>query len=152
VRRLKGHRTYTTFELAELLDVGVTLISSWRKAGLSSIDETRPYLYAGDAVVSFLLARHTPRQPLLDGQIYCVACKRGCWPAGGIASVVERGPTTVDLEGRCPACGRRMFRRVRRTEIGVKAGFLVLHDKDRTAPLPGYGNTPQIVELEEVGS
>lgn len=149
VRRVKRHLNYTACELAQLLRVTLTTISHWRREGLTSIDLHRPYLYNGVTVAEFLARRNKPRQPMGSGEIYCVACKRACTPAGGVADIVARGLTTVDLVGTCPGCGRSVFRRVRGSELVQKAGHLRLRYEDDAALLPACGDAPQNSSLEE---
>lgn len=46
-RRAKLHRSYTAFELAELLDVHKNTVRQWIKAGLPVVDGARPALICG---------------------------------------------------------------------------------------------------------
>jgi hypothetical protein len=142
VRRFKRHRTYTTAELAATARVTLTTISNWRREGLQSIDDRRPYLYAGHAIIEFLTRKNKPRQPMTSGQIYCVACKSPCEPAGGVVFLLARTAATGDLRGTCPSCGRTIFRRVRMAEAEQKATPLILRNEETKAPIGGNGDHP----------
>jgi hypothetical protein len=144
VRRFKRHRTYTTAELAATASVNLTTISNWRHEGLQSIDDRRPYLYAGHAIVEFLRSKNKPRQPMTSGQIYCVACKSPREPAGGVVFLLARTAATGDLRGTCPSCGRTIFRRVRMAEAEQKAAPLILRYEKISAPISGDCDAPHI--------
>lgn len=141
-RRARVSLSYTTSELAELFEVTLSTVYAWVRDGLVPIDCHRPYLFAGPAVAAFLRARNKPRQPLEDGQIYCVACKKACRPDNGIAELLPRGETTADVVGTCPFCFRRVFRRVRLDELSERAGNLILHHEDGTIALEQLGDRP----------
>lgn len=129
-RRSKPHLTYTAQELTELFDVGIGTVRKWQKNGLTPIDRIRPYLFPGSDVASFLAARNKPREPMLPGQIYCVACKRPIQPVDGEVEMVARTLTSKDIRGTCPHCGRKVFRRVRVSELNEKLGDLRIKDED----------------------
>ena len=148
-RRVKASLSYTSSELADLLDVTVLTVYRWAGDGLTPIDGRRPRLFAGAAVATFLRAKNKPRQPLQDGQIYCVACKAACWPFGHAAEVVMRSQTTADVVGTCPRCLRRVFRRVRLDQLNVKTGDLTLRYEDNTIALVQLGARPRTAYSEE---
>jgi hypothetical protein len=129
-RRAKAHLTYTAGELCIVFGVGIGSIRKWHKDGLAPIDRARPFLYAGSEVASFLAARNKPREPMSPGHIYCVACKAPVFPADGVVDIVARTPTSKDIRGSCPTCGRRIFRRVRISELAAKLGNLRVRNED----------------------
>ncbi len=122
LRRVHRNRAYSAPELAELLAVNLGTVRRWSMLGLRPIDRKRPFLYLGSAVAEWLGARAQPRQPLAPGELYCIPCKARRIPLGGVVRLIPRASTTVDFHGRCPVCGRELFRRVRVTEIGRKLG------------------------------
>ena len=131
-QRAKLHCSYSVLELASLFDVNITTISHWVSAGLSPIDATRPYLFSGVKVRQFLHERNiASKRPCKPGEIFCVACKRQQCPTGGKADVEVVSKTSANLVGTCPACARRIYRRVRLENMHRDCGGLSLTFKDR---------------------
>lgn len=117
-RRVKSTRTYTVDEAARLLGVHKNTVRRWLIQGLAAIDERRPLLIHGPALIAFLGERRAKRkQPCGPGRMYCVRCRAPKRPAGGMADF-EAGPgDTGMLTGICPDCEGLIYRRVRRTKL-----------------------------------
>lgn len=142
LRLLKKHANYTASELAKVLKVNILTIRRWCKLGLKPIDQKRPYLFIGGHVAEFLAARHKPRQPLMPGEIYCVACRQPRVPAGGLVNLQPISDTTANFIGTCPTSGHRIRRRVRIDEIAFKLGNCQVADEDDATTLVGNGEPP----------
>ncbi len=126
-RRFKIHRTYSVLELAAQAAVHPNTIRAWRRGGLTPIDKSRPVLFHGAAVRSFLETRRAnAKQPTGPGRIYCLPCRAPQTPAGGMVDFVADTPTGGRLTGLCPLCDRMMFRRVSIADLPVVAAGLDL--------------------------
>jgi hypothetical protein len=143
IRKVKLHHCYTTLEITQVFGVSISTVSKWTTDGLYPIDRGRPYLYLGAAIAAFLKARAKPRHPSGPGEMFCVACKSTISPAGMVADLIARTPTTGDLVGECPHCGRRAHRRVRLSEVAAKAGKLRVRHEDATTPIMEGRDTPR---------
>jgi len=126
LRRIRTNISYSFAEIARLHKVSPTTVWKWTKQGLETIDDHVPKLVHGSVLKAFLAGRKKPRQPLLVGQIYCVACRLPREPAGQVAAFQPRALTNGDLIGRCPDCGRLMHRRVRTDQLAAVLGALHL--------------------------
>src|SRR5438270_74434 len=104
IRRVKIHRSYTTSEVAELLDAHKQTVARWIAAGLPLVEQKKPYLIHGTDLRAFLSARKPPKQPLRPGEIYCVGCPAPRRPDGDVADLAPRSDTTGSLIGICPTC------------------------------------------------
>ena len=151
VRRAKQHLSYSVAEICETFRVGPTAVWRWRKAGLTPIEDRRPYLFHGSELARFLTARNKPRQPSGPGEIFCVACKRTISPLGNVASLMPLSGVTGNLIGKCPHCRRDCYRRVTLAEIAAKAGTLTIYYEDGSAPFSEDGDPPRIVVFEDGG-
>jgi excisionase family DNA binding protein len=124
-RLVKIHRTYTVEEMATLLGVHRNTVRRWFDEGLATIDQRRPVLVKGDALLTFLKDRRTKgKRPCRPGEIYCLRCRAPRRPAG---SRVVYQPFTFDrgnLLGTCPACGASLNRRVSLARMGTAIGDL----------------------------
>ena len=119
-RRAKLHRSYTIVELADRLDVHKHTVRGWVKAGLPTVDGTRPALIHGDEFQVWWRARaKAKKRPLQPGQLYCVKCREGKIPALRMVEYVQLSRTSGNLKALCECCGTMMHRRVRRDEISL---------------------------------
>lgn len=102
--RIKGLRSYTIMEAAEVSGVSPRTIHNWSKDGLRVMDEERPALIRGDDLRNHIKAKRNARATKTDPDtIYCVCCKRARKPAAGMADCVIRG-NRATLTGLCDVC------------------------------------------------
>ena len=151
VRRIKAHWTYTAVELADTLHVNITTVRHWKREGLLPIPATWPHLFAASEIVAFLNRKNKPRHPLSPGEIYCVACKKVRRPAGDVVRITPRSETHGAMVGRCPTCGREIFRCVRLAEIEEKSGFLKVRYENGQAPICSDRDPPRSEGMRRVG-
>lgn len=124
-RLVKIHRTYTVEEMASLLTVHPNTIRRWFEEGLATIDQKRPMLVKGEALLTFLKDRRNKiKRPCRPGEFYCLRCRAPRRPAGSTvvyeAFTFDRG----NLLGICPDCGARLNRRVSLSRLGLAIGDL----------------------------
>lgn len=113
LRALKIHRSYDVSELAELLGVHKNTIREWQRIGLSPVDERRPFLFMGAAVIAFLKKRVMSRKsPCPPGTLYCLRCRAPKSPALGMVDVIPMNALTGNATGLCAGCEATMYRRV----------------------------------------
>ncbi len=149
-RRARLHRTYTAKQLCEVFDVGLSTVRAWCGKGLQPIDQQRPFLFAGPAIQKFLRQHNKPYQPTGPGEIYCVACKRGIKPAGGVVDFVPMGLMNGNFVGSCPHCFHGVCQRVRNDDISRKAGNLKVRHKGVSAPVNGNAELPRTGSSREL--
>ena len=110
--RVRLHRSYTMRELAETLDVHVRTVQGWHKEGMSAIDEqTRPFLFLGKTIRSFLKNRRQKRRTTLGpNEIYCLRCAIGVIPLPERVSIdvtdrrLGHCSKLVVVRAECPHC------------------------------------------------
>lgn len=116
--RVKLLRTYTVGELALCLDVHKNTIRHWQKAGLATIDKTRPVLFHGKTVRQFLTTRIRDRkQTCAPGQMFCLRCRAPREPALGMVDYIARKPASGNLRAICDTCGTVMHRTAKRDDL-----------------------------------
>lgn len=119
-RRAKLHRSYSVVELAEQLGVHKHTVRSWLKAGLPTVDGTRPALIHGDEFQTWWGKRVKAKKcPLKQGQFFCLKCRQAKSPALGMVEFVAMNATTGNLKALCECCGTMMHRRVRKEAIAA---------------------------------
>lgn len=151
LRRIKQHECYTAPELVALFKVSLGTVRRWAMDGLRPIDRRRPHLYLGSNVAVFLKARQKPHEPLAPGEFFCVCCKAKRRAASEVLGLILRSPTTVDLTAACAACGRRLFRRTRISEIDQKVGLAKLICEEATITVTGNREPHQMSLFEGIG-
>ena len=125
--RAKEHRPYTVDEAARAKKVHKGTIRAWLKAGLKSLDTSRPLMIRGCDLNKFCdEQRQKAKSPCTPGTIYCVCCKLPQTPAGLSVEYLPLTPKSGNLRGRCPDCSRSIYRRVALASIAsVTSGLTV---------------------------
>jgi hypothetical protein len=122
-RLLKIHRSYTVWEVADILGHHKNTVRAWIKAGLPTIDGKRPTLILGRELTAFLQARRASRKkPCSAGQMYCVRCRAPKFPAAGMVENRSFNETISNLTAICPDCDCMMHRCVSLAKIGEFIG------------------------------
>lgn len=119
-RLAKLHRSYSATELAIVLDVHKHTVRAWIKAGLPTVDRTRPVLiHGGDFQDWWAKRRKVAKHPLQPGQLYCFKCRQPKAPALGMVEYVVTNAATGNLKAMCETCYTMMHRRARLASIGA---------------------------------
>jgi len=117
-RLAKIHRSYSVEEVAALYGVHKNSIRQWIKHGLTVCDDQRPMLILGSDLRAFLTQKRTQNKcPLGPCEIYCLKCRKGKIPAGGIADYEPITATGGNLIGICPVCDSMIYRRISLSQI-----------------------------------
>ena len=120
-RRVKRHRSYTVPELATCLEVHKNTVREWQRGGLQPLDTSRPMLFQGATVRTFLAKRNASRKrPCLPGTLYCFRCREPRPPALGMLDFVAITPLSGNLRALCGTCGGMMHQRIRLADLPAK--------------------------------
>ncbi|WP_424991163.1 helix-turn-helix domain-containing protein [Fluviibacterium sp. S390] len=118
LRVLRSNRTYTIFELAQLLGVSVACVRSWARDGLPLLTAQRPYLILGSAARDYLQQReHRAKVPLQPNQLYCLSCRAARRPWGNMVDLIEQEGATARIMGLCAQCQTPCNRMIARARI-----------------------------------
>ena len=100
-------------ELASLLGAHPHTVRGWIKAGLPTVDRSRPVLVHGSEFQDWWGKRcKAAKRPLQPGQLYCLKCRAPKAPALGMVEYVAMNDATGNLKAICETCGTMMHRRV----------------------------------------
>ena len=126
-RLAKIHRSYSVEEVARLFGTHRNTVQSWIRAGLPTIDGSRPTVIAGLDLGNFLRARRQRNaRPCGVGELYCCRCRIPQKPADNRAAYEPMSATTGNLVGICSTCSARMNRRVSFAKLGNVRGDLAI--------------------------
>ncbi len=119
VSRIKSHRVYTPWEVADALGCHRQTVIRWVKHnGLIADTSQKPWLIEGRDLKAFHGARRVRiRQKLALHHCYCLGCKEPREPAGKIADYIHQTSDCGRLEALCPSCGSIMNKIVRRADL-----------------------------------
>lgn len=124
-RLVKLHRNYTVEEVAVVLGTHKNTVRTWLKNGLDAIDQRRPVLILGTALVTFLKhRRQSSKRRCKPGDIYCLRCREPRRPADGIVHYRTMTADRGDLVGNCSACAAALYRRTSLATLVQSAGDL----------------------------
>lgn len=119
-RLAKLHRSYSVIELADILGVHKNSERGWVKAGLPTVDSTRPVLIHGSEFQEWWGKRcKAEKRPLQPGQLYCFKCHEPKAPALGVVEYTATNAVTGNLNAMCETCGTLMHRRSRLADLGA---------------------------------
>jgi hypothetical protein len=141
--RIKQDATYTAREIAEAFKVTVNTVGKWKAAGLHPIDRHVPFLYHGRDIQAFVRRRNKPYEPLGPGEFFCICCKGKRLPAHGQVWLTPRSERTADYTADCCGCGRRLYRRVRLSEVHRHLGAAELIHEDGKAHVGKGSDSPR---------
>jgi hypothetical protein len=131
--RAKQDASYTAKEIALLFRVNIRTVRKWIANGLIPIDRHVPHLFYGRDVQAFIRKLNKPHEKLGPGEFFCVCCKGKRVPAGGLVWLTLRSERTADYTADCEGCGRKLYRRVRLSEVQDHLGTARLFHEDERA-------------------
>lgn len=119
VHRIKSHRVYTIWEVADLLGCHKRSVARWIKLeGLAADTGRKPFLIAGRDLKAFLGARqHRTKCKLALHHCYCLRCQGPREPFGKMADYTQQTPATGRLSALCPDCEGIMHKIIRRADL-----------------------------------
>jgi excisionase family DNA binding protein len=127
LNRIKTGISYDVAEVAKLLGVHRYTVRQWLREGLKTIDDRRPLLIHGAALKAFLADRQRARKHVCGhGEFFCFKCRAPRTPYGAMADCAEHTAKVVRLTAICAVCEMKMYRTLRRTDLGKLALVLDL--------------------------
>jgi hypothetical protein len=109
--KVKIHRNYSLHEIARLFKTSLATVRRWLKAGLKTIDLTRPFLVRGMELKRFVRRwRSRNRRRCGPGQLYCLKCRAPRWPSHGEVELIKDTENCGRIRGVCSACGASICR------------------------------------------
>ena len=114
-RLIKLHRSYSPDEAARVLGVHKHTVRNWIKAGLPTLDKSRPVLILGSELRAWLEKRQkAAKRPCKPGTMYCFKCREPKAPALGMVEYRPMNDKSGMLIALCVDCETVMHRRARK--------------------------------------
>jgi hypothetical protein len=130
--RIKQDQSYTAREMSQALRVNIRTVREWIANGLNPFDRRVPHLFQGRVIQEFVRKLNKPHEKLGPGEFFCVCCKRKQVPIDGVVWLTPRSERTADYTANCDGCGRKLYRRVRLSEVQEHLGTArLLHEDER---------------------
>jgi hypothetical protein len=110
-RRIKRNCSYYLEEIADLFDLHKTSVRNWVKSGLPLIDNVRPHLIHGSALIAFLKERQSKRKQRCElHEFFCFKCRapRPLWE--GLVDIKITSKMVLQLSGVCSTCSTQVFK------------------------------------------
>lgn len=105
VRLIRRDLSYTVEELTACLGVHENTVRKWIKSGLPVVDEKRPFLVHGAALIAFLNGRQASRKVRLKpDEFYCVKCRCPRTAFDGKVNILPRNRLMINLKSTCTVC------------------------------------------------
>lgn len=126
-RALKKHRNYTVDEAARTLGVCKATMRRWIKAGhVPALDDSKPMLILGSALIAYGKARRKPRFRCELDQAFCMSCRVPKNAALGRMTIVSATPASANVRMQCPTCSTAMHKRFAWRKLPLIAPFAQL--------------------------
>jgi len=109
--RLIKRLSYTIREIAELFRIHRQAVRRWIKAGLRTIDDSKPFLVHGNDLIDFLRERQSSRKRKCGpNQFFCCRCRAPREARDNRVNIHIRNAKQLNIAGRCEKCGARVNR------------------------------------------
>ena len=101
----KIHRCYSVEEAAAIWGIHKQTVRNWIKAGLQTIDDSRPTLIHGNDLRQFVKDKNSrSKRPCAINEIYCVKCRKPQQPAMSMVDYVPSSDDRGCLTALCQSC------------------------------------------------
>lgn len=105
-RLIKRNLSYTIQEIAELFDLHTNAVRQWIRAGLTTIDNRKPFLIHGEDLIAFLNSRQAGRKrKCAADELYCCRCRAPRHPHGNVVSIEIANEKQLVISAKCERCG-----------------------------------------------
>jgi hypothetical protein len=109
LRRIRPTATYSVEEIAEITGKCVGTVLRWIGAGLPIIEDQRPYLVEGSALLAWLRERRKSRQRKCGSdELYCFRCREPRRPVPVSVTFAQTDAERVTIRAKCGTCGLDM--------------------------------------------
>ena len=116
----KIHRCYSVEEAAAIWGIHKQTVRNWIKAGLRTIDDSRPTLIHGSDLRQFVKDKNSrSKRPCVINEIYCVKCRKPQQPAMSMVDYVPSSDDRGCLTGLCQSCESVINRFVSAAQLNV---------------------------------
>lgn len=150
VRGIRKHQTYTVEEVGLILRVHPRTVRGWGKGGPPIMRGQKPHLIHGGDLRTFLGNRTGAREsPLGPDQVYCLKCRKGVRPNGGLADYAPLSCANGCLSGICPYCEGMAHRFIRAAQIRTIASGLEVAFRAGEESLTGPLNPPSNLHIPD---
>ncbi len=107
-RIIRAKQTYSTEEIADLLNIHINTVHVWYKAGLSKTDNQKPCLVFGQDLKDFLNAKNeSKKRPCAPNELFCCKCQTPRRPKANQVCI-KSTPARTNLVGYCATCGTKI--------------------------------------------
>lgn len=151
--RVKAHRVYDVWEVAQTLGCHKQTVIRWIKGqGLAADTTRKPWLIDGKDLKAFLGARQIKVSVKLAlHQCYCLGCKAPREPDGKMADYTQQTPETGRLTSLCPKCGALMNKVVKRADLEAVRAKIEVTVQKATPRLVSRADPRSNVTIQQEG-
>jgi len=125
-RMIRAKQTYSTDEIAALLDVHLGTIHAWHKGGLPSIDAHKQLLFWGQDIKDFINRRQQDRKrPCKPDELFCFKCQKPRTPRDRTICIKVTA-TRTKIAGFCQICSTPMNKSIAPNMIDFFKGIFTI--------------------------
>jgi len=125
--RIKRDYSYKVQEICKLFGIRKGTVWQWKRNGLPTIDDRRPYRFHGSELKEFLGKKQSAREShCKQDEFYCRPCRRPCRVWERQVDVILLNPMKLNLMGICEQCGRKIYRLYSTASLPEIAGTFVI--------------------------
>lgn len=139
-RKVKRHRSYKVDQIAKLFAISKGTVRRWQKIGLQSVDDQKPALITGEALIAFLQGQSAKKTKCKPDECFCFTCRTPKKAAFGEADITRSNKATGMMNALCETCSALMYKRVSMAKLEPIQALLTVTFRQVQEPISNIPN------------
>ncbi len=120
LNHIKQNYVYSVVDICEDFGKHKNTVMNWKKEGLKTIDNKKPYFFHGTDLREFLKQKQdSQKSKCQDDELFCTKCQKPQKPFGNLVDIFVRTKNRLNLQGLCSVCNCKMNKGFKRKNLAL---------------------------------